>query len=313
MGPIHIIIVNYNGTEDTRICVESVLQSDFSNFAITLVDNGSRDRSIETVAALSDKIDLIRCQENYGYAEGNNIGIKHSLAKGAQYIMVLNNDTKIPPSLLHTLYQKAKYNKKQVVGGIPLLMDHPDTIDHLGGIWNPWKARFDLISAHAPLSQVDLTPLDYIAGSMFFVHRQFFEDVGFFDPRFFLFFEEADLCCRAKRLDYTLTIEPKAQYLHKKSAAFGKSHPLKSYFFWRNRLLYIKKNTTLLKKIALRANLIHQTTKLITTFTLKKVISFVTKQTPKRMHRLACYRASILGVFDFHTRHLGQGRIATFW
>src|SRR5688572_9491632 len=101
---VYTIVLNWNGEEDTIECMKSLLGMDTKNadHAIVIIDNGSEEKSINKIKEFiaNKSIHLIETGKNLGYAEGNNIGIRYALEKGADFIMVLNNDTIVDKSLL---------------------------------------------------------------------------------------------------------------------------------------------------------------------------------------------------------------------
>ena len=247
---IYVIVLNWNGKKDTLTCLESLSEVSTPHQVI-VVDNGSTDGSVEAIQQAYPSLILIETGENLGYAEGNNVGIRKALEKGADRLLILNNDTIVTRDILtHFLKGTAL-----IQGGKALLMDEPFKIDHLGGIWNEAEGIFDLVGAEAPSTDWnDPIPLDYVCGVALFVHAEVFKRVGLFDPRFFLFWEEADWCFRAKKLGIESRVCPKAILFHKKSASF-KGKPHTTYFWWRNRLLWISKNCSKKERKALMKRL----------------------------------------------------------
>ena len=104
--PVSIIILNYNAGNLLLHCVESVLQTNYENYEIIIVDNASTDNSQNECKEKFTTIQLIQNQKNLGYCEGNNIGIKN--AKG-EFIVILNPDTTVEPCWLNELF--SAYNK----------------------------------------------------------------------------------------------------------------------------------------------------------------------------------------------------------
>ncbi|MCB1084860.1 MAG: glycosyltransferase family 2 protein [Chlamydiia bacterium] len=235
---IGVIILNWNGKNDTLACLKSLKQVKTPHDVI-VVDNGSTDGSIAAIRHSAPHAHLIANRENLGYAEGNNVGIRHALNKRYDYIFILNNDTTVSPTILDAFLKQ----DAPIQGGTATLMSDPNRLDHLGGNWNPKTGTFDMVGSNAPLKDFSnpLT-LDYVCGVALFVKREVFETIGLFDPRFFLFWEESDWCLRGKRAGYVSITCPNALLQHKVSASFTGGKPHITYFWWRNRLLWIDKN-----------------------------------------------------------------------
>ena len=104
---VAVIILNWNGKEDTLECLASVKKLDYSNYEIVLVDNGSVDDSVDAISKQYPDMTLLQTGENLGYAGGNNVGIRWALEQGADYILLLNNDTIVAADLLSAFINAA--------------------------------------------------------------------------------------------------------------------------------------------------------------------------------------------------------------
>lgn len=203
------------------------------------MDNGSTDDSVAAIRKSDSTLQIIETGENLGFAEGNNVGIKAALEQGASHLLLLNNDTLVDPDLIEAFLEQ----NDPIMGGKIYLESDRKRLDHIGGIWQPKKAGFNLIGARALDEGQFEKPmdLDYACGACLFFQREVLETVGLLEKKFFLFWEESDLCFRAKKMGYTTTFCPKAKIYHKVSASFsGKAHT--HYFFWRNRWLFVERN-----------------------------------------------------------------------
>ncbi|MCB1110579.1 MAG: glycosyltransferase family 2 protein, partial [Chlamydiia bacterium] len=235
---IYVVILNWNGKDDTLACLAS-LKEVSTPHQVVVVDNGSIDGSPQAFSKKFPHVHLIETGKNLGYAEGNNVGIRYALKHKADAIFILNNDTIVTKDIL----EKFLSRNAPIQGGKALLMEDPFKIDHLGGNWNGKTGRFELVGANAPSKEwAKPITMDYVCGVALFVHAHVFKAVGLFDPRFFLFWEECDWCFRAKQQGFSPQVCPEAILFHKKSASFTGGKPHTTYFWWRNRLLWIKKN-----------------------------------------------------------------------
>ncbi len=315
---VAIIILNWNGKQDTLNCLESLKSIKYSNYEIVLVDNGSTDDSPHCIQEAFPDVTLLCNRKNLGFAEGNNVGISHALKMGAEYLLLLNNDTIVDPNLISSFVTQAQNQKNHsILGGRVYLFDDKKRFDHFGGIWNAKKAAFDLVANRLlddGKSYEKPQELDYICGCCLFAKREVFETVGLLDARFFLMWEESDWCFRAKKLGYRLFTCPKAKIWHKVSASFtgGKSHT--TYFWWRNRLLWIEKNCSFKEKIKLLAQiLLPEIFHLLKLRFLKRIqlrLLKLFRPHENHLHReqkLKTYVAALTGVKDYLRRRFGNG------
>ncbi len=313
---IAIIVLNWNGKADTLACLGSVALIDYPNYAAIVVDNGSTDDSVAAIRSQFPSVALIKNQENLGYAEGNNVGIRFALQTDAELIFLLNNDTLVDPQILNAFVAGFEhYPQAGILGAKIYLFNQRDTLDHWGGTWNPRKGIFDLIGLREkeiPGKEAAPQPLDYVCGAALIAKRTVYENLGLLDPRFFLLWEEADFCYRAKKAGIATMTCPGAHLYHKVSASF-KGKPHSTYFWWRNRLLWIQKNCTAKERFALYFwVLLPQIIKRLKIKLLKTVQLRIRKMlNPKGNYReqeeqLLQNKATLQGVFDYTRRRFGN-------
>ncbi len=312
---IFIILLNWNGKQDTVECIES-LQKVITSHHLIIVDNGSADGSKEAVRKKFPQVTWIENKKNLGYAEGNNVGIHYALRKEASFILILNNDTIVAPNFLEAFLETIEKNPNiAILGAKPHLYDHPKKLDHLGGMWNPRKGQFDLIGLRDGEEKWNcLRPLDYVCGCALFAKAEVFQKIGGFDPRFFLFWEESDWCFRAKRAGYVSYFCPEAKLWHKVSASFNRQKVSTTYFWWRNRLLWIKLNCKRKERYFLFSKIFFcEVCRLCKLYLFKKIqlfgeqILYPKKNFAEKKRCLQNYRAALLGVKDYIFNRFGPG------
>jgi GT2 family glycosyltransferase len=243
---ITIIILNWNGKEDTLECLESVRNIDYPNYDIIVVDNGSTDGSLAEIRKQDSEVNILETGKNLGFAEGNNVGLRFALAKGAEFVFLLNNDTIVDPSILRAFLEAVHlYPDTGIFGAKIYFYSDPDKIWYAGAKW----IHEDYSFIHCGYGKKDadnfeeIIETDYATGCALFAKVKVFDKVGFLDSKFFLTYEESDFCFRARRTGYKCLFVPKAKVWHKISASFGgQKSPLFSYFMARNRLLWAKRN-----------------------------------------------------------------------
>lgn len=243
-----IIILNWNGKDDTIECLESLSIITYPNYEIILVDNGSTDGSVNCFIEKYSEIEIIKNKENLGFAEGNNIGMRHAIEKGADYILLLNNDTVVDSEFLNELVKVAESDPKIGIVGPKIYYynykGRKDVIWFAGGKIH-W--RFGK-TAHLHMDKIDkgsinkLIQVDYITGCAILLNKNLLDKIGLFDPEYFAYFEEVDLCVRASRF-YSCIFVPKAIIWHKVSRSTGGNFsPTMAYLFIRNKMLFMMKN-----------------------------------------------------------------------
>lgn len=311
-----IIILNWNGKERTLACLQSVQSADCS---IIVVDNGSTDGSIYAIREKFPDCTVIETGANLGYSAGNNRGIQHGLKRGFDYFFILNNDTTVDPNCLPSLLKQMEEEPEVgILGTMLSRMEDPENLDHLGGNWNPKTCNFEFVGYREKRRQIRLPKqLDYVCGAAVMIRREVFEKVGLFDPRFFLFWEEADLCFRARKKGFRISLCSSALVFHQVSASFTTKKTHAAYFVYRNRLLWIEKN---LSGYARRFSLLKVTSHQLLTSSLALTVRGTQKQLQKLLHkkterneeRILRAKAVQIGTLDYLRRRFYAGRSKKF-
>lgn len=313
---VDIIILNWNGADDTIECIESITKSEFQNFRIIVVDNGSIDDSVNRIKDHFPNIILIETGQNLGYAEGNNVGLRFALDGKQDYILVLNNDTILHKDMLGALIDTAEKYPNSVLGPKTFYYDQPNVIWWAGTIWLADRLNF----THRGEGQLDsgdnftqIAECDYVVGSALFASSAIFRQIGLFDARFFLTFEETDWCYRAKLKGYKSYCVPQAQLWHKVSSSLGAGSPLQHYFYLRNALLWGERYLDKLDyfKLLYKSSCLVFSVKEqnVTTATLPKKIYWSLRGLMKRITGKSAHpisRANYLGLRDYLLRKFGN-------
>jgi GT2 family glycosyltransferase len=222
---VYVIIVNFNGLEYTRRCLESLKRVKYPNFKTVVIDNGSERLESEILKELfPDLIGTIRLKNNIGFAGGNNVGISYAFKEGADYFFLLNNDTVVSPDVLKELIVFANKDPKIGIVGpkVFVLLNGKRTnlVQSFGAKVNLYLGETPLIGGQVDQGQFE-EPLsvDYVSGCAMLVKRDVIGDLGFLDPRYFMYVEEVDYCLRAKRRGFQTWTVPKARIWHKGEAS----------------------------------------------------------------------------------------------
>src|SRR5262245_10260418 len=135
---VAVVVLNYNGLEDTLNCLSSIANVTYPRMSVILVDNGSSVDPAEVVGRRFPEVHVICTRANHGYAGGNNRGIERALAIGADYILVLNNDTVVAPGIIGALLEAFAFNASfGIIGPVINFMDEPQTVMTDGVRFNP--------------------------------------------------------------------------------------------------------------------------------------------------------------------------------
>ena len=242
---VAIIILNWNGKHYTIECIESLKKIIYPNYEIVLVDNGSKDNSVECFKDRYPDIKIIINKKNLGFAEGNNIAIKAILKnKYVKYLALLNNDTKVEPYWLEELISVAETDKK--IGACQskiLSMSAPGMLDAVGisisknggAIQEGYKTRD--VGQYEQVREI----FGACAGAVLY-RREMLNKIGLFDEDFFAYYEDVDIAFRARLAEWKCAYVPKSIVYHAHSGTLGNKSSLKLYFLTRNEYYYKIKN-----------------------------------------------------------------------
>lgn len=244
---IHIILVNYNGYEDTIECIDSIIVNRYRNYKIIVVDNASTDDSRDMLIQKYNNhndIHIIFNNENVGFSGGNNIGIKYALQENPDFIMLLNNDTIIDVDAINNIIEVAKDNhsNKIYTGKIKLYKDK-SRIWYGGGSYKKWRGT----SIHRHEGEVDcksnnvMCNVDFICGCYLLIDTLSIKKIGYLPEEYFLYSEDLDLSLNALNKGFDLIYVPSSVIYHKVSSSTSKFAEFTQYYMIRNRFYVIKK------------------------------------------------------------------------
>jgi GT2 family glycosyltransferase len=291
---VSIIILNWNGWKDTIECLESLYQITYPNYDVIVVDNGSKDDSIERIKEYAEgkakveskffeysdknkpikyieytreeaeaggrgekeiadlssnkKLIFIKNEKNYGFAEGNNIGMRYALnALNPDYVLLLNNDTVVDKEFLGELVKVGERDEMiGIVGPKIYYYDYAGKTDVIwfagsSSTWN--KAK----TIHIGLRETDkgqynkLNEATFITGCALLVKREVIKKIGLLDPIYFAYFEDVDWCFRARKAGYKLTYVPNSVIYHKVGSSANKVKDFQLYYRIRNRFILMRR------------------------------------------------------------------------
>lgn len=212
------IVLNWCGHDDTAACLRSLLASDYPALRILLVDNGSPDGSGASLHAEFPDIPFLQTGRNLGYTGGNNQGIRLALEEGADYVLVLNNDTVVEPGCVSALVEAATAGGAVgAVGAKILFHDAPDRIWFAGGDLRRERG----MAYHRREGELDRpaeeTPEDvsFLTGCCLLLPARVVREVGAFEEGFFAYIEDVDLSLRLLERGFRLVYQPQARMYHR--------------------------------------------------------------------------------------------------
>lgn len=241
------VVLNYNGLDDTRKCLASLAAAADPRLATVVVDNASDSDPAPVLRSEFPWAHYVRNAINGGYAGGNNVGIRYALERGADYVVLLNNDTIVAPQFAWRLAAAAPAHPQYgILGPVIHYMDEPDVVMTDGVVFNR-AGTPGFFQRHAvPLGNGDgtsVTEVDIVNGCCMMIAARVFQNIGLFDERFFLVHEESDLCLRARRAGYRCGVLAESLVRHKGSSAFRRSGKrLQRYYDARNLWLLLHKH-----------------------------------------------------------------------
>jgi hypothetical protein len=241
-----VVVLNWNGRADTLACLDSLRAVSREDVQILVVDNGSTDGSVPAIRVAHPGLELVETGRNLGYAGGNNVGIERAVAAGADFVLVLNNDTTCAPDLVDRLLEAAaRHPRAGLLCPRMLYMDEPHRVWFDGARWNPAGLTFAFPGKDRDERELGAAnhETDYACGAALFVRAEVVRQVGAFDERYFLVWEESDWCYRARQAGWSSMVVPSARIWHKVGASFGsEASPLRAYFSSRNKMVWLARH-----------------------------------------------------------------------
>lgn len=250
---IAIIVVNWNSYSFTFDCITSLKKCKYPNFKIILVDNGSNDFSIEQLSQDFKGLDIIKNKSNLGFTGGNNIAISKALNEKFDYIMLLNNDTKVNSDFLSFLVRRLENeNKLGAIQPLILQMDNKNKVWNAGGRFFRLIGLPKVIGKGKKIKSINSNNCysEWISGCCIMLKAKVVREVGLLDNSFFAYFEDVDWSLRIKNEGYLLGIDYKSIIYHHESGSSKSSskssegflNPMVHYYNFRNHIKLIKKH-----------------------------------------------------------------------
>jgi len=294
---IYIVILNTNRRDDTLACLDSLSRSTYGNFKIIVLDNKSTDGSVESIRSSFPDMQIINLTENLGYAGNNNVGIEEAIKRGADWVLVLNEDTILDPGCLAELVKVGESDPKIGIVG-PMVYHHnePGVIQSAGGVLGKYWQSQHLGQNELDHGQFQLPHrVEWISGCAIMVRKTAIEQAGMLDASFFIYWEETEWCIRIARSGWQIVHVPQAKIWHKGVQRDYQPKPSFTYYGTRNHLLTLSKHQA---PLSVRLFNWMQIFRTLVSWSIKP------KWEDKREHRNAMWK----GVVDFLQHRWGQMR-----
>jgi len=292
---VYIVILNTNRRDDTLACLESLAKNTYNNLKVILLDNSSNDGSVEAVRSAFPDVQIINLNVNLGYAGNNNVGIEEAIKQGANWVLVLNEDTILDPDCMTELIKVGESDPKIGIVG-PMVYHHnePNVIQSAGGVLGKyWQSQ------HLGQNELDRgqfqSPhrVEWISGCAILVRKAAIEQAGMLDASFFIYWEETEWCIRVARSGWQIMHVPQAKIWHKGVQRDYQPKPSFTYYGTRNHLLTLSKH-----KAPLTVKVFNWTQ------IFRTLVSWSVK--PKWRNKLEHRNAMWKGVVDFLQDRRGQ-------
>jgi GT2 family glycosyltransferase len=242
---VAVVLLNWNGWRYTIAAAKSLSSSRGVSIVTIVVDNASTDGSLEHLRAALPDAEIIAHPVNAGFAGGCNVGMRRALDLGCDYVFLLNNDAFVDATTISELVAESRrLHDKAILGSVVRYADSTE-YQYFGSrycnrkahpVW--FKAPEDDLLLEQPLIETD-----FALGAALFAHKDIIEQVGMFDDRFYLTYEDVDFCYRARKRGIGCAIVTSSVVYHHASVSMGpETAPLQTYFLTRNELLFSEKN-----------------------------------------------------------------------
>jgi GT2 family glycosyltransferase len=245
------IVLSWNGREETLACLDALARAAGAEDAVVVVDNGSHDGSADAVAERHPGVTLLRNDRNLGFAGGNNVGIRHALDQGAEWVVLVNNDAEVLPGALDAFRDAARrYPRAGILAGKLFFREPADRIWFAGQRFWPALGYSGRPRGYgrpdAPEYDVE-APTQRAAGAFMAISRPALEAAGLLDEDLFAYVEDVDWSLKVREAGLEVVLIPAAVARHGVSASTGgergSTHAL--YYGVRNTVVVCERHLPL--------------------------------------------------------------------
>ncbi|HLW19003.1 MAG TPA: glycosyltransferase family 2 protein [Cyclobacteriaceae bacterium] len=245
---VAIILLNWNGFDFTKACLESLRKISYPHYQVILVDNGSTDDSLNKLKGLFPEVVFLTSSINLGFTGGNNLGISHALEKGFQFVLLLNNDTLVEEDFLEPMVRHLLATPScAAVQPLIYFVHDRKKLWNAGGNYSKWwgnsATSYKIKDAEQPYAT------DWITGCAILLKSSSIERIGLLDNAYFAYHEDVDWSLRLRKAEMTLAVVPKSKIYHvagasstsKTAGKEGFLDPKVHFLNVRNQLFQLRK------------------------------------------------------------------------
>lgn len=243
---VYIIVLNWNGKSYVENCFRSLERLNYPNYEVVMVDNASSDGSVEYIRKNFTWVKIIQNKENLGFI-ANNKGMKYALENGADYILLLNNDTIVDEKIINYLVETAEKDERiGAVGPKVLSSEQRDIIQEIGVGCDIFGFPFGIHSGEIDINQY-VKPFDvlYCSACCLLLKRCVLEEIGYLDEKYFIFVDDLDLCWRAQLAGYRVVADPRAFLYHKSGGTVVGGYIKSDTYRTTTQRIYLRERNTL--------------------------------------------------------------------
>jgi GT2 family glycosyltransferase len=244
-GPrVTVVIVVWNGRDDTLECLASFRADEYSNREIVVVDNGSSDDSVAAIRAGFPEVVILQTGKNLGFTGGNNVGIRYAIENGADYVYLINNDTLVESDALKKLVEAAEANPDAgLLAPVIHDFDPPQAIWFSGSLMDLRRGAAWHDNTRQPSREEMPYEVPWITGCAMLIRAGLLRRLGGFDDRYYLSWEDVDLSLRVRNEGQRLLVVPGARIYHKGGQSGKNLNGIYGYYAVRNSLLLASKHS----------------------------------------------------------------------
>ncbi|MEL6658055.1 MAG: glycosyltransferase family 2 protein [Bacteroidota bacterium] len=255
MAPlVSIIAVNFRKAGITCDFLDSLNVATYPNYELLLVDNGMLTDEQARFEAHHPQVRVIKSTENLGFAGGNNLAIRQAQGK---YLLLINNDTIVPPSFLEPMVAVMEADEKVgLVSPKIYYHDQPNMLQYAGRGYIEMRTGRGRDTAKHSDDQGQFDEQQEAAfahGACMLIRTQLLEEVGLLREDYFMYYEELDFSVRARQAGWKIVYTPDAYIHHRESSSMGKFSPMKTYYMFRNRWLFVRRFGSWLDRVLFAA------------------------------------------------------------
>lgn len=240
---VAVVVLNWKQRELTLECLKSVsgLEYPEDKLQVIVVDNASKDGSVETLREVFPKVAVIENEFNLGYTGGNNVGIRRALHHKCEYILLLNNDVLVESNALSRLLEYAKTKPQcAFLGPLIKIREEPQKILSAGGrLVNGWRAVHLGEEENTVEGFYQERDVDFLSGCALLIRMAVLDKIGLLDERYYLYHEDVEWCARARKSGYSVQIVPRAIVWHPDTHIRDDNSDFVTYYQARNNLLFV--------------------------------------------------------------------------